>query len=195
MKQKLTDEELKSLQEGKDSQFDFKSPGGLKKPETDPLFAPRVGRHIPIELMEDKVKIAKKYPFKSWYNSIPESGKVFTKPSVTVPDQTLSIEQLLNRHVRGLPLPGGRTPVFFGDDNEGITEEEFARMELTDRMDLVESQRELVKQLQKDLAEKEAKNKADFEAYQKAQKEAADLDSFKSKLKQKEEKTDEKPKS
>lgn len=51
---------------------------------------------------------------KTYFNSVPYSGKVFTQPSLTVPDQTLSIREILDRYARGLPLEV-RTPIW--DDN------------------------------------------------------------------------------
>jgi len=39
-------------------------------------------------------------------------------PSMTVPDQTLSIADILARHARGLPLTGVRVPVDYDEDND-----------------------------------------------------------------------------
>lgn len=38
--------------------------------------------------------------------------------SLTIPDQTLSIRQILERHSRGLPIEGWRTPIWDGEDND-----------------------------------------------------------------------------
>lgn len=37
----------------------------------------------------------------NWRNAVPTKGEVNNEPSLTVPDQTLSIRDLLNRYVRG----------------------------------------------------------------------------------------------
>lgn len=153
---KMTKKELEELQAGN-------TPSGkVSLPTVDEPTTKRV-RNIPIEAIENKVRVAGKYPFKSWYNSLPEEGKVFTKESMTQPDQTMSIEQLLQRHVRGLPLQG-KTPVFMGDDPNqlGLTEEEFQKMEITDRMEYVETQRALVEEMRKDLMEKEKKTREEY---------------------------------
>lgn len=39
-------------------------------------------------------------------------------PSLTIPDQTLSIRQILERHSRGLPIEGWREPIWDGEDND-----------------------------------------------------------------------------
>ncbi len=39
-------------------------------------------------------------------------------PSLTIPDQTLSIRQILERHSRGLPLDGWKVPIWDGEDND-----------------------------------------------------------------------------
>ncbi len=37
----------------------------------------------------------------TWRNYIPSKGEVNTKDSLTVPDQTLTLEELIQRHTRG----------------------------------------------------------------------------------------------
>ena len=39
-------------------------------------------------------------------------------PSMTIPDQTLSIRQILERHSRGLPIEGWKVPIWDGEDND-----------------------------------------------------------------------------
>lgn len=43
-------------------------------------------------------------------------GEVNVGPSMTVPDQTLSIQEILDRFARGLPVSGGRAPIFDEED-------------------------------------------------------------------------------
>lgn len=42
--------------------------------------------------------------------------KKFTQPSLTIPDQTMSLETLLERYTRGLPI-GGRSDVYYDEDD------------------------------------------------------------------------------
>jgi len=44
-----------------------------------------------------------------------ESGEVNTLPSMTIPDQTMSIRTIVDRYTRGLPVTGF-TPVYDGED-------------------------------------------------------------------------------
>ena len=39
-------------------------------------------------------------------------------PSLTIPDQTMSIRQILERHSRGLPISGWKEPIWDGEEND-----------------------------------------------------------------------------
>lgn len=56
-----------------------------------------------------------RHPFN--YLAHPRSGLFFTLPSLTVPDMTMSIREILERHSRGLPLDGVRIPVYQDDED------------------------------------------------------------------------------
>lgn len=58
---------------------------------------------------------------KTWLNreEHPETAKVFTKPSATIPDQTMSIQEILKRHAHGLPLGGTLEGLY---DEEGTSQ-------------------------------------------------------------------------
>ncbi len=58
--------------------------------------------------------------------------KKFTQPSLTVPDQTMSIKTILERYTRGLPV-GGRTDVVFDEDD---TMPDYRTLDLTEIADL-----------------------------------------------------------
>lgn len=49
---------------------------------------------------------------KNSLNYSTSDGRVFTQPSMTVPDQTISIKELVNRFTQGLPIPVGKTPIY-----------------------------------------------------------------------------------
>jgi len=40
------------------------------------------------------------------------------KPSLTIPEQTMTVRQLIERHVRGLPLDGAKIPIFNGEEDD-----------------------------------------------------------------------------
>jgi len=44
--------------------------------------------------------------YKTYYNNRkPHEGQIFTLPSLTIPDQAMSINQMLTRAMNGVPLP------------------------------------------------------------------------------------------
>lgn len=43
-------------------------------------------------------------------------GEVNKKPSKTVPDQTMSIREILTRYAHGLPIEAGKVPIYEGED-------------------------------------------------------------------------------
>lgn len=54
--------------------------------------------------------------FKHHFNSTPAKGEVNTAPSMTVPDQSLTIREIMQRYARGIPLDSGRVPMYQEDD-------------------------------------------------------------------------------
>lgn len=54
---------------------------------------------------------------KSKWNYVESKGHVFTMPSETVPDQTMSMRTILEKYAKGQPLSGSvKTPVWNGVD-------------------------------------------------------------------------------
>lgn len=65
---------------------------------------------------------------------IPPEGKVFRLPSLTVPDQTMSIKTILERYTRGLPVTGVMSePIWDGDEPQI----DMRTLDLAEREDLV----------------------------------------------------------
>lgn len=84
--------------------------------------------------------------FKNIINYKPSEGKKFTMPSLTVPDDTMSIRELLSRHANGLPLSNGQ-PVFYADeDSLGINPK---TLDLTEWDDLKKAKDESIKEYKK----------------------------------------------
>lgn len=48
----------------------------------------------------------------------PKNYKKNYSPSKTIPDQTLSLRELLDRYARGIPIEGEKTPIYHGDEIE-----------------------------------------------------------------------------
>jgi len=50
-------------------------------------------------------------------NSFEKNYKKFTQPSLTVPDQSMSIKTILERYARGLPV-GGRLDEYYDEEDD-----------------------------------------------------------------------------
>jgi hypothetical protein len=71
-------------------------------------------------------------------------------PSETIPDQAMSVRELLSRYASGQPLGGAKEPIYEGEDGDGIDPR---------RLDLAERQ-ELEIQARQELAEIEERLKS-----------------------------------
>jgi hypothetical protein len=55
------------------------------------------------------------------------------QPSLTIPDQTMSIRTILERHSRGLPIDGVKIPIYEGEENDLP---DWRRLDLAERQEL-----------------------------------------------------------
>lgn len=53
----------------------------------------------------------------NWTNRPQSTGEVNTQPSQTLPDQTMSIPEILQRYARGLPITKGKVPIYQGEED------------------------------------------------------------------------------
>lgn len=69
------------------------------------------------------------------YDYQKQKGEVNPFPSLTVPDQALSIKEILRRFAAGIPMDAGKMPIFQQDqeDEEGMPD--FRHMDLVDRQE------------------------------------------------------------
>jgi hypothetical protein len=58
-----------------------------------------------------------------------------SKPSLTIPDQTMSIRTILERHSRGLPIDGMKVPIWEGEENDLP---DWRTLDLSERQELAE---------------------------------------------------------
>lgn len=91
-------------------------------------------------------------------------GEVNNEPSVTIPEQTMSLKEILARHARGLPTTG-REPIYHGDEDYLP---DFKKMDLAEIQEYKEQLREHTEKVQaqydteqKELTAKRAKAAAD----------------------------------
>lgn len=82
--------------------------------------------------------------FKTAYNMrdvMPDMER-FRKPSLTQPDEALSVEEVMRRLTAGIPVNAARELVFNGDE---VDLPDFEKMDLSERHDYAESVRKAVK--------------------------------------------------
>jgi len=92
---------------------------------------------------------------KNSLNYKPKDGFVTTKPSETIPDQTMSMRTILNRFAQGLPVAEGKDPIY-DEENEsmGINPK---RLDLVDLQQIRLENEDKIKRLQKKMEETERK--------------------------------------
>jgi hypothetical protein len=72
-----------------------------------------------------------------------QKGEVNTLPSMTIPDQTMSIRTIVDRYARGLPVTAF-TPIYEGED---FYMPDPKTLDLVDRAELLESAKQEVESL------------------------------------------------
>ena len=78
-------------------------------------------------------------------------------PSLTVPDQALSVRQILERYANGLPLGGSNESIWEGE--EGF-ERDPETLDLAEREELAEKARQELKEINERIKQKVAEKKA-----------------------------------
>lgn len=81
---------------------------------------------------------------RTWFNPPIRRCEVNDQPSMTIPDQTMSIREILDRFARGLPLGGQRVPVYNGEDDDLP---DLQHMDLADREEYMESAADELREL------------------------------------------------
>lgn len=66
----------------------------------------------------------------------PSKGEVNNEPSKTIPDQTMTISEMIERHSKGLPIDGGKVPIYNGED---YPFKDTTNMDLAERQEYLES--------------------------------------------------------
>lgn len=78
-------------------------------------------------------------------------GEINNLPSQTIPDQTLSVRELLVRYAKGLPLDGQRQPIWEGEDGDAIDPR---RLDLAERQELEIAARQELAEIEERLKSK-----------------------------------------
>lgn len=58
--------------------------------------------------------------FKTHYNhlDVKSKGETFKEKSLTIPDQTMTVQEILKRYASGMSLTAGKVPLYASDDND-----------------------------------------------------------------------------
>ncbi len=73
------------------------------------------------------------------------------EPSQTIPDQALSVREILQRYANGLPLGGSNEPIWEGEDGDGIDPR---RLDLAERQELEIAARQELAEIEERLKSK-----------------------------------------
>ena len=89
-------------------------------------------------------------------DEFPKNYKTFTMPSETVPDQTMSMRQILDRYARGLPLDA-KTPIWDENAHEDSFMPDPRTLDLAERQELADSAKAELSAIKSKIADKKAK--------------------------------------
>lgn len=101
------------------------------------------------------------YPFKSQYNAAPDKGvlKPSLIPSMTIPDKTMSVAEMIRRHGAGLPMTVRTRVPMFDDDESGNVDDSITGINLQS-LDISEREA-LLQQVKEESARIKAQYKID----------------------------------
>ena len=102
-----------------------------------------------LQLEQDPL-IAKKPNIRTQWKPPTTGYEENSQPSLTIPDQTLSVTEILARHTRGQDISQFIRAIQHGDDQDLP---DLARMDISERYDYIEATRIEIKRLQQQAAE------------------------------------------
>lgn len=86
-------------------------------------------------------------------------GQKFTQPSLTVPDQTMTIRTIMERYARGLPIDGQKTPIY---DTENLsTGLDPRKLDLVDLQEMAIEHKSTMKEHHEKVTKAERKKRED----------------------------------
>lgn len=98
------------------------------------------------------------------YPEFPSNNEINTQPSLTIPDQTMSIQEILSRYARGIEPDNVRTPIYEGED----AMPDISKMDLADQQAFREAVEEELDGIKNHYAEKVKKAEEEKEARKRA---------------------------
>lgn len=111
----------------------------------------------PTEIAFEEAPEVKRRAFRTMYNNkeYPKTYEKVSPISETVPDQAMTVTQIVQRFNNGYSVPGGKTPVWMHPDEE---EDDLSSLDLS-TLDFAERQ-EIVAMYQQELSDIRARQKA-----------------------------------
>lgn len=96
-------------------------------------------------------------------------------PGKTIPDQSMTLSELVRRYVRGLPISGGRVPEYDASEQEELSFDDFmpdlSRMDLASRQEWMETAKQYLEETKVKLDGLRKAREAQNEARKKQEKE------------------------
>lgn len=86
-------------------------------------------------------------------NEFPIQLEINTKPSLTVPDQTMTVREIMERYARGLPIGGSRLPSYDEEDDMP----DIKTLDLTEREEYADLFRDELEVINKKRSKKQVK--------------------------------------
>lgn len=104
--------------------------------------------------------------FNNYYRRPVTVGEVNNEPSKTVPDQAMTIDEIISRTQRGLPVTGVKVPMY-NETDDGILPD-LRKLDISEFHELKKRMYKAEKEIRKQLKEEEDKRKQEeTEAYYK----------------------------
>ena len=94
-------------------------------------------------IVEDKLSSEPIPLIRTHYNSrfYPKHGEINLEPSMTIPDEAMTIAEIVRRYASGLPLTGGKVPMY---EEEGDMPD-LSKLDLAERQIIIEEAQEEIK--------------------------------------------------
>lgn len=96
-----------------------------------------------------------KMKFATYYDRPATKGSVNDKPSKTVPNQAMSIDEIIRRTQKGLPVTGVKVPLY-NETDDGVLPD-LRKLDISELHELKKRMAQAEKDIRKQLAEEEEK--------------------------------------
>lgn len=114
------------------------------------------------ELQNQQALLSPVPVIRTQYNSRyhPKKQEINDEPSMTVPDMAMSINEIMKRFANGMPIDGGKVPMY-EEEGDVMRSDEYKKLDLAEREEYMESVRQELIDIQKRVKERRAKVEQD----------------------------------